>query len=452
MHTLSDPQEPRRCAAVAELLRKTQAAIGSAPISRPALQQIERALRELAAQAPLWHHETFPDPATGQQQRRYLIHEEPDYGLALYLMVMRKGKRTPIHDHKTWACIAAVAGAETNYLYQRIDDEARPGETAVLLQDTKMIEPGQSHAFMPDDIHAVSIENDDIIRHLHLYGRALETLHDREVFHPETRRREPMYIFTPTSMRDAAGRWSIALGDRLIDGHRWSYIDTQIGEQVLIMLPGAQGSRRSFDHQLAALAQRYRVIALSYPGIGDAAGLADGVAAFMAAAGIERAAIFGSSLGGYVAQWLAARQPALIERLLLSNSFVDPTPGRDDPELARLRATPAQAFKSAALRRLEDMAPSIVRDRLLAMVAAQPAESLLQRRIAILTGTPVPRLAIANDRIVIIDADDDAMLPAAMREALVRRYPGAARHRFAAGGHHLHLTRADDVTAIILAA
>ena len=191
---------------VAQLIDAVRAATGRGPIDRDALAAVQQALQPLAARQGLWSTTDFPDPPEGAQQRRYLVHEEPDQSLALYLMVMRKGKRTPVHDHQTWACIAAVEGAETNERYRCLERNPATGVGVVEPIDTCIVRPGQGLSFLPDDVHAVSIEEDQLIRHLHLYGRALETLHDRVVFHPEQQRCEPMFIHVPTLRRAGRGR------------------------------------------------------------------------------------------------------------------------------------------------------------------------------------------------------------------------------------------------------
>src|SRR4051812_26524693 len=93
--------------------------IAAAPqFDRAALDRIAAEVTRLAALPELWSADDYPDPEPGVRQARYLIREDPDRTFALYLNVMRRGNRTPIHNHTTWACIAAVEGAESNYLYR----------------------------------------------------------------------------------------------------------------------------------------------------------------------------------------------------------------------------------------------------------------------------------------------------------------------------------------------
>ena len=71
--------------------------------------------------------------------------------------------------------------------------------------------------------------------------------------------------------------------------------------------------------------------------------MADDAAALIAALGHDRAHVFGTSLGGVIAQVLATRHPARVDRLVLSSTFragVPPLSINPDvfPRLAALRA------------------------------------------------------------------------------------------------------------------
>ncbi len=98
----------------------------------------------------------------------------------------------------------------------------------------------------------------------------------------------------------------------------------------LLLLHGAEADHSMFDAFAPLLAPHFTVIAYDQRDSGatrnppSAYGLeelADDAAALIAALGFERAHVFGTSLGGVIAQVLAARHPARIDRLVLSSAF-----------------------------------------------------------------------------------------------------------------------------------
>jgi predicted metal-dependent enzyme (double-stranded beta helix superfamily) len=153
-----------------------------APVTRESLAQILEQLELLASARSLWESDAFPPPEGDQRQARYLISEDGDKSFALYLNVMLPGKKIVPHNHTTWATIAAVEGVEFNHLYESVEGGFVAGPAKIRHTGTVEVRPGRGIALLPDDVHAVEIKGEAPIRHLHLYGRALEALQDRLCF------------------------------------------------------------------------------------------------------------------------------------------------------------------------------------------------------------------------------------------------------------------------------
>jgi len=184
--------------AVDATVARVKAAVAKAPLDRAVLADVLAEVRTLAARRELWPAEEFPVPDEQTRQARYLIREDADKSFALYLNVMLPGRRIPPHNHTTWACIAGVEGEEHNYVYRRTDGGVAAGPAELAQSDLVVVGPDRGIALLPDDIHSVEIRGERPIRHLHIYGRALETLTERLSYDLEAKTAQPMALGVQT--------------------------------------------------------------------------------------------------------------------------------------------------------------------------------------------------------------------------------------------------------------
>ncbi|MCH9046298.1 MAG: alpha/beta hydrolase [SAR324 cluster bacterium] len=245
-------------------------------------------------------------------------------------------------------------------------------------------------------------------------------------------------------------------------GLRWGVIDSAPrtaghSPPALLLLPGTMGTGEIYWQQFRALAGRLRLIAVSYPAVADVARYADGAVRILRQRGIARASVLGSSLGGFTAQTIALRHPQVVETLFIGNSLCDPrTSWRPKhPPLAEIEATPAATIRDDRVARTDQWPrgdPGLALAQ--AVIGAQgrtriSARHLKARVLALLRAEDLPPLPIPDSRIVIIDCDDDPIMPPPVRKAVRARYPGAEAHALPSGGHFPYISRAEQYTAII---
>lgn len=193
------------------------------------------------------------------------------------------------------------------------------------------------------------------------------------------------------------------------------------------------------------------IIAPSLPGFGGTAvprgdpsidDYADSVASAMDAAKIERAAVAGLSMGGYVALALWRRHRRRIERLFLADTRAEAD--TDDAREKRLRL--AALVREHGVEALLKTPPPWLRkdsprwDILLKMIRGQAPEAVAQGSIAMAHRPDSrPDLPTIDVPTAVVVGEEDTITPLAMSQAMSDEIPGATLSIIPSAGHIANL-------------
>ena len=114
-------------------------------------------------------------PGVGGNARQ-VFYRSPD--LTMLKVCFPSGRRTPPHDHGTWAVILVLSGQEKNTLYRRADDGLRTASEVIL-------ERGAILPMRADTAHVAECVGDEPALGLHVYGGDILEL-PRRMWNPET--------------------------------------------------------------------------------------------------------------------------------------------------------------------------------------------------------------------------------------------------------------------------
>lgn len=227
------------------------------------------------------------------------------------------------------------------------------------------------------------------------------------------------------------------------------------GAPPIVMIRGLARSARFWLDFTSRMARSFRVVIFDNRGVGrsdkplrpfSTRTMADDVEAVMNAVGLERAHIFGMSLGGMIAMRFALRHPERVDRLVLGCTTMG---GRAAKKISvRTVATLLSAGRFSFADALEYTAPIVVTPKFLA-----ERDDVIPAWRAIATSEPVPlhsnllqliagaehdvhrEVKDIRARTLVMTGDADRLISAENSRRLAKEIPGAELVILPGAGH-----------------
>lgn len=150
--------------------------------------QITQAVAALAkplAQDTRWLEPRCYEAEDGQGIGIAVFHEEPDNTILVETVCWLPGRGVAPHDHQTWGVVVGLEGEERNVMWRRDDDGSKPGYAKLSQDHDVVMKNGDVCRLLPDEIHSVRNDTDELSMSLHIYGRNLAHV-ERSEFDPIT--------------------------------------------------------------------------------------------------------------------------------------------------------------------------------------------------------------------------------------------------------------------------
>jgi maspardin len=238
----------------------------------------------------------------------------------------------------------------------------------------------------------------------------------------------------------------------------WEYAAFGEGQETILFLHGMTGAYDIWWQQMEGLQHRYRVISVTYPAVDSLEALSGGVLAVLDAEGVKQAHIVGTSLGGYLAQYLVAYHRDRVLRAVFSNTF----PPNDliaekNKTIGALLPFLPEWLVIDVLRSsfVKGVYPASGNDELtlaflMEIGAGRMSKAQVEGRFhCVVQPFTAPDLDVLKIPVLIIEADNDPLVEKVLREQLKSTYPSAEVWTLPAAGHFPYLNRAQAYTDMI---
>lgn len=240
----------------------------------------------------------------------------------------------------------------------------------------------------------------------------------------------------------------------------WKYYVGGQGRKTILFIHGMGGAYDIWWQQIAAFEKDYKIVTFTLPErVNSLKKAADGILKIMAAERIEQFIVVGTSMGGYIAQYLVHTVPTRIEKAVFGNTF----PPND-------RIAKENRIKSKVVPLLPEILLSKLGEKQL-MTKILPAANNSALLLATLKSLPFSKKQFINRYYVVIDtftthpdkdkirripklifeSDNDPLIEPVLRHELRARYPDAIVHTFHNEGHFPYINAASEYNRVLKA-
>lgn len=238
----------------------------------------------------------------------------------------------------------------------------------------------------------------------------------------------------------------------------WEYVAFGSGEKTILFLHGMTGAYDIWWQQMETLSEQYRVISVTYPPADTLSAMSEGVLAVLDAEGVEQVYVVGTSLGGYLTQYLLANFPARIEKAVFANTFPpnDILRQKNEKLIKVLPFLPnwlvMRVFRNSTVENIYPASgySELVLAYMLEQVSGRMSKAqVIARAKAVIEPFAPPDVENLGIPLMIIEADNDPLVEATLREQLKIIYPIAEVHTLHAVGHFPYLNVPQDYSALL---
>lgn len=236
-----------------------------------------------------------------------------------------------------------------------------------------------------------------------------------------------------------------------VDGNKWTYYSGGKGDKTILFLHGMGGSYDLWWQQIQEFEKNYRVISYSLPeNIRSLQSCSKGVQALLAKEKVANFIAVGTSMGGYIAQYLVNTIPNRVEKVVFGNTFPPNTIiSEENKTKAKIIPFLPEIFivKLADKKLREELIPAANNSELLrAFLPSIPfsKKQFINRYAVVIDSFESDRNNNEIESIpkLIIESDNDPLVQKELRTALKELYSDATIYTFNKVGHFPYINEA----------